>query len=292
MRHSRKLLLAFIITALVVFIAVYLPIYPGGQSLLHIGVIQRNINLVKFLLVVKADVNQRDHLMNTPLHYAVYSPLKSNSSVELVKLLVCEGANINCHGRNGNTALHIACEYRLEPTVRLLLRLRANPNTINNQCLTPIFIATICGRQDIVNFLAANGANVNSRDNVGRVPMTYAFSIKQSKVYLTLLSFKADTNLCDNNGNTLLHYAVTASHVDAVRLLIQQGLINRKNNRGETPLYNAYDPLVARILLDNGANLAVRNSQNKTPLEYAMSCHRNDVSKLISKYQGTLSGSH
>ncbi|KAL8827856.1 MAG: hypothetical protein Q9191_002937 [Dirinaria sp. TL-2023a] len=73
------------------------------------------------------------------------------------------------------------------------------------------------------------------------------------------------------DGVTILHLAASNGHFELVKFLLREG--SRPNavaNFGETPLHSAialsknYD--VARLLLENGADLQNRNVEGKTPL--------------------------
>lgn len=104
----------------------------------------------------------------------------------------------------------------------------------------------------------------------------------------------ANMNLTDKSGDTALHMAVYAARVPVVELLIGAGgtnLVKAKNKRLETPLHSIgkaqklvdrsskrnwfwniddYDAdcySIAKLLIENGADLFARNKKGQTPLD-------------------------
>ena len=77
--------------------------------------------------------NYRDTENNSNLHIAVI-----NNSIELVKYFLNKNYDINQINKNGQTALHLACEL---------------------------------GYENIMNLLIEKGADINIKDNKGRKPL-------------------------------------------------------------------------------------------------------------------------
>lgn len=76
-------------------------------------------------------------------------------------------------------------------------------------------------------------------------------------------------NLCNSDGETLLHFAAMHYHIDGVDLLLSNGAeINRKTNAGLTPLYWACqrdkNERIIRRLLDYGADVNVQSNAGMT----------------------------
>jgi len=104
----------------------------------------------------------------------------------------------------------------------------------------------------------------------------------------------------DENGNTLVHLAAKQPIPDGVRLLdaefgsdpaadileplididrivgrnwVNNNVVNVKNNAGNTPLHSAVEgvnPFTYDILVEYGADPAIRNNARKTPIQYAI----------------------
>ena len=62
-----------------------------------------------------ADVNARDNFLNTPLVGAV-----KGRHLEIVRLLVEPGANLDAKDEEGRTAFHVAAEYGYHDIAKML----------------------------------------------------------------------------------------------------------------------------------------------------------------------------
>jgi hypothetical protein len=93
-----------------------------------------------------------------------------------------------------------------------------------------------------------------------------------------LIKWGTSVSFQDENGRTALFYASESGRADIVRFLIDLGanLNTVDSNGGSTPLHISIQrgyTEVTLILLENGANLAIKNKDGKTPLEIAGSPH-------------------
>jgi ankyrin repeat protein len=85
-----------------------------------------------------ASVNERDHVVNTPLHLAA----RNNPNVEVLRYLIARSADANARDYNGNTPLHLAA--------------RSNSST------------------EVLRFLVTQSADINALDGAGRTPLDVA----------------------------------------------------------------------------------------------------------------------
>lgn len=90
-------------------------------------------------------------------------------------------------------------------------------------------------------------------------------------------------------GYTLLHYAVDADHLDAIRLLVDAGaMIDAQDATGATPLWRACNGgrlSAANILLAAGANPNTRNHDGYSCLGRA---NQVELADLLRTYGGEL----
>ena len=79
-----------------------------------------------------------------------------------------------------------------------------------------------------------------------------------------------DVNKEDNNGITLLMYAIHAHHIDICKLLIDSGSdLNKEDSNKNTPLFHSiysidYD--ICELLINSGCNL----NTNDSPLAFSI----------------------
>jgi len=84
------------------------------------------------------------------------------------------------------------------------------------------------------------------------------------------LNNKVSVNGLDKAGSIPLHWASHGGHLDCLELLLDQPRVevNVQNKLGDTPLHSAAwrgHSQAVQLLLDKGANVSVRNNDNKTP---------------------------
>jgi ankyrin repeat protein len=76
-----------------------------GQTPLHLAALSLSAQSVSALLQAGAKHDVYDNDLKTPLHYAV---IKSLGSVDIARLLIESGANVNSQDKMGFSPLHLA----------------------------------------------------------------------------------------------------------------------------------------------------------------------------------------
>ena len=99
------------------------------RPVLHWAAENGLLEIARLLLEQGSDVNARDAFANTPLHLAVRYP-------EMVKLLLSRGAQVGARNAFGNTPLHLAVGERR--VVELLLGAGADARARNLFDKTPL----------------------------------------------------------------------------------------------------------------------------------------------------------
>jgi ankyrin repeat protein len=127
-------------------------------------------------LIDNININTRFSNGWTCLLYAI-----SNCSLELCKLFIDKGADVNYSIDKQNT-LMFACStyssnqlYLLE-IVKLLINNGSSVNTFNRQLQTPLMLASKSGNYLIVQYLIDSNAYINCRDDNG-FTVTYNYSL-------------------------------------------------------------------------------------------------------------------
>ncbi|MDR3131791.1 MAG: ankyrin repeat domain-containing protein [Rickettsiales bacterium] len=82
------------------------------------------------------DINAKDDMERTALHYAAYF-----NDTDMVELLLRAGANIDAQDNLGRTALHYAACFNNTDMVELLLEAEAKTNIKDNNGKKPLFFA-------------------------------------------------------------------------------------------------------------------------------------------------------
>ena len=154
---------------------------------------------------------------------------------------------------------------------------------------TPLLVAATCGNVEMLRFLVENGANVNGTDDFGVTPLMAAVANQLLDAVTFLIDQGADVNLQDSSGLTALHYASEFS-IDPSSCLIVKQLINRGANINAVAKYDMSTPLiiacsnknvsVVNFLLQNGANVALRDDNGRTALHFVVD-GLNDSSEIL-----------
>ncbi|XP_057566673.1 ankyrin repeat domain-containing protein 27 isoform X1 [Hippopotamus amphibius kiboko] len=146
-------------------------------------------------------------------------------------------------------------------------------NVTNQDGSSPLHVAALHGRADLVLLLVKHGASVGARDANQAVPLHLACQKGHFQVVKCLLDSHAKPNKKDISGNTALIYACSRGHHEVVALLLQHGAsINASNNKGNTALHEAVmekHVFVVELLLLHGASVQVLNKRQCTAIDCA-----------------------
>jgi len=134
--------------------------------------------------------------------------------------------------------------------------------------------------------------DVNHRDNdTGISALLIACVRKHENVVKTLLVNGANVNIIINSSDTLMHWACYTSTPNIVRLLLSYGANVNSINNSRGPLFEAcrqHETEVARILLENMANVNETDKDGYTPLFTAISQDNYNMVKLLLFYGADL----
>ena len=229
--------------------------------------------VASILIANGANVNMRNsYNYLTPLHWAAI-----RNMVEIAKLLIDKGANVNAQSKNGETPLNHANQ-RENSSMQSLLRRhggRAGAGSPPTKTKTEKFLREedVWGGQLDVNarvkpewwvgnishlhfaanqndmeaarWLIANGAEVNAKSESGGTPLHVAAYNNAAEVAKLLIAKGANIEAKDNDGDTPLHWAVWENAAEVAKLLIEKGAeVNAKVEKGD---YAGWTPMDAAI---------------------------------------------
>lgn len=149
--------------------------------------------------------------------------------------------------------------------------------------------------KDSVRALLEEGADVHICGSYGALPLTLAARYNNPDIVGMLLDAGAELSRADEDGYTALMEAANCMVSDSLRLLIQRGAeVNARSSNGATPLiYGVFalgedfatpapDDVVA-ILLANGADLKIRDSEGKSALDVARETGNDELVEFLLK---------
>jgi ankyrin repeat protein len=191
-----------------------------------------DVNTVKGLVRCSNDsCTADDYYRDTPLIYAA-----EKGHVEVVRVLLEGGANVEGVSYSGYTALHLAAGFGHQDVCRLLLDWGAKVDILDGSNSTPLHYAVQMtyypGRENnfggtvehlsVVKLLLERGANVNANNSFGNTPLHKAAKNGNLSVAKLLFEKGADVSLRDYRDQTASELArskgwkVVAQWLDSV----------------------------------------------------------------------------
>lgn len=243
----------------------------NAYTALHLASEVGDPRMIRALLARGAEINAPASKMSTPLIIACEHN-KVEAAIELIK----HGADVTLCSEDGTTALHIASAYSLE-LVKLLIEKGADVNATTTtgdlQGATPLHIACEFGQTEIVKLLLENKANVNCRLYNGQPPLINACKSGVYEIVEALLKHGADAKLTSAGNTSALHVAVMTGSLEIVKLLLETSDINLQNEEGNTALHIAYGVQNHEIiseLIKHNADTELKNKKGEKPIDYKM----------------------
>ena len=153
-----------------------------------------------------------------------------------------------------------------------------DPNVKDVFGRTPLHLAVMAGRRDVVELLLSHGADPNARDAAGQTPLHWAVGEGHVDIVELLLERSADPNAKDYAGNTPLHTAAMTKYFSDVAEVMFEVAPKILGPAGFP--YDRTD--VVRLLLEYGADPALENEYGLTPLELAIKMDNEEVAEIIA----------
>ncbi len=168
--------------------------------------------------------------------------------------------------------------------VQSLLSRGFDPNTLNPQGVHGLLLAVQEPSPKVADVLLRwPGTNVEARTAKGESPLMLASLRGHLDLVRKLITRGADVN---KTGWAPLHYAATSGHVEIMELLLENhAYIDAESPNGTTPLMMAAlygSPASVKLLLDSGADAALRNQLGMTAIDFANKANRRDSAELIA----------
>ena len=173
--------------------------------------------------------------------------------------------------------------------VKSLIQAGVSPNTLDPKGNPMLIVAIRDKSLQVADLLLANKAiDVNLMNKSGENPLMMASIEGELPLVETLvLKNKAEVN---KSGWTPLHYACTTGKLSVAEFLISKGAkVNALSPSETTPLMMAVssgNDLLIKLLLDNGADLRMRNHEGYSAIDVAALFSKDDIREgLMSRWQ-------
>ncbi|KAJ6559670.1 ankyrin repeat-containing domain protein [Mycena capillaripes] len=228
-----------------------------------------------------------------------------SGNVQIVQLLLDNGANVNVQGGEYGFALQAAAWRGKAEIVQLLLDNGANVNAQGGKFGCALQAASAEGETEIVRLLLDNGANVNVQAGKFGCALQAASAKGETEIVLLLLNTDADAAaqsgkaeivkpLLDNGADVnaqggkygfALQAAAWEGEARIVQLLLDNGAdINTQGGEYGSALQAAAcsgNVQIVQFLLDNGANVNVQGGEYGFALQAAASRGKAGIVQLL-----------
>ena len=111
--------------------------------------------------------------------------------IEIIKLLLSQGFDIDSRDRNGVTPLMSTARYGQQGAFQMLIQKGADPSLKYNWGYSLLHKAAEGGNTSIINELLSLGVQIDSKDLSGKTPLTIATEFKNFEAVKFLFSKRA-----------------------------------------------------------------------------------------------------
>ncbi|XP_075745815.1 E3 ubiquitin-protein ligase MIB2 isoform X2 [Rhipicephalus microplus] len=211
-----------------------------GNTPLHYCAVGNEPGAMRLLVTARADLNAVNHRNRTPLHVAA-----SKGHADCVRTLLSYSRriNVNIQDAAGDTALHDAITFDNTVIAGLLIDFRAMDLSLQNKRgFNSLHHACFKGNHEIAERILSKRLNLlNVAKNDGFMALHLAAKNGHIRVVKTLLSKRqCDMNAHASKGETPLMLAAFFGHWDIVEILVEAGAdVNRQDQDGDTVLHYA-----------------------------------------------------
>ncbi|XP_011081924.1 potassium channel AKT1 [Sesamum indicum] len=184
----------------------------------------------------------------------------------LLHHLLRRGLDPNELDNNGRNALHLAASKGFLECVLLLLDYGANPNTKDSEGNVPLWDAILGKHEAVIRVLVDNGATLSSGDVGGFA--CYAAEQNNIELLKEITKFGGDVTLLNCSGTTALHTAISEENVEIIKFLMEQGAdIDKPDVHGWTPRaladHQGHEEIKALFQTKQKSKNHVRHSENE-----------------------------
>lgn len=247
-----------------------------------------HLDLVRFLLEqIGVDVDESDEDGITALTLAAYF-----GNPQIVSYLLDKGAEIDRVTLKKMSALMFAAQQGKQTALETLISRGANVNLATERGETALALACINESHECVSILIRSGADVNVKDNFNWYPIQIAVSNKDLLSVKHLVEGGADLNVFSDSPEQChlcpLSLAILSESIEIAGLLLQNGAqVSIRNGEGRTILHVACTKdysWMTLALIRHGIDVNGGDINGMTPLMTCADRENLEIAKILLEH--------
>lgn len=239
-----------------------------------------NVEIIKLLLSKGAEVNQLDVNKDHALNWATYY-----GHLQAMEYLIENGADMELSSKHGK-AVDVGFRLWHADSVSAVFRNHMDLEKIDKKAASFIEAIKVDNAEE-VSKLIKKSVNVDSKDELGTPAINFAIENGNSEIISLLIKAGADVNALNRVGQAPITWAARFGHIEIVKQLLENGA--NPNGAGEkyrlTPLIGAAvngDIEIAKLLMESGADVNLTDKVNgASPLHWAMFYRYSDFTTYL-----------
>jgi len=209
---------------------------------------------------------------------------------DALKLLQEDASLMKAKDLQNNKPLHLAALKGSTNLVSYLIAQGAEVNSRNKFGQTPLHRAMVEGHYAVAKLLIDANAEVNGRDNQGVIPVHVAAHRRHGKLVELLLEHGAEVDAQDAFRRRPINMSIMGSSDESLRALVKAGAdYNYIDNHGNSFLHLAAgggSPALVITFLELKLGVNAINSSKFTPAHFAAQGGHKEVLEVLDKWGG------
>jgi len=243
---------------------------PQGYAPIHFAATQHNPDMIFLLAKNGADINMPVFEESNTIHTPMTIAIRHCNPLILKALLAC-GTHTNWSNIQGETALHLAISTGCIWMVKMLVEagIRLSSTKVYGVSPETLAFSKICDNNklylSIYDYLLHTAKPTQT--------LITAVQNQKTEEIIRLLQEQGDPNARMPDGNSLLHFFIEPYHKEpsqadeiAKTLISYNANVNDQNLEGDTPLHRAVEmqnTRLALLLVSRGANAGIQNKKGE-----------------------------